>query len=411
MPKQLKLTVSLSQSTKNWLFWARWLLIFIAIALGWFYSVDIVYWGILTLYTVQFSLLSYTNPNFSLRHQLAFGLTCDTLFMTWVLHFIDGVLSGLISILFLPALVGSLSSRRSLAWGLTALAILSYSLLMYLQLKQIHLGHLSHDNSDMSSHLLGMLTTFCVAVVTLTGFISHQANLLRRNQKKLVQLQEQQWREKQIVALATLSANTTHQIATPIASAKLLLEEWFEDHPNQAPSSLIEAKHQLERCQSVLQSQVIKSRQKDPNLIERVDLQLWLTQLCQDWWVGHNEVTFDYKINLENTYVNTDQNMMFSLLNLLDNAAIACSNEQEPTITLIAGMSGNQHASIHILDNGPGFTEKMNDSLGKQFIESENGLGIGIALAAAGIERMGGEVTLENTPSGSMITICLALTN
>ena len=59
----------------------------------------------------------------------------------------------------------------------------------------------------------------------------------------------------------------------------------------------------------------------------------------------------------------------------------------------------NQTALIVIKDRGPGIPEDITDALGRRYISrKKGGLGLGVLLSSASIERLGGQVTLLNRP-------------
>jgi two-component system sensor histidine kinase RegB len=52
-------------------------------------------------------------------------------------------------------------------------------------------------------------------------------------------------------------------------------------------------------------------------------------------------------------------------------------------------------------DRGPGIPPDIADSLGKRYVSrKEGGLGLGVLLSSASIERLGGELTLAERPGG-----------
>jgi len=95
-----------------------------------------------------------------------------------------------------------------------------------------------------------------------------------------------------------------------------------------------------------------------------------------------------------------DRSLTQALANILINAADV---SREPC-EWIAGWNATQ-IEMEIRDTGPGLTAEARAHVGKRpFSEKTEGLGLGLFLAHAIIERFGGRVTLSNRPGGGVIT-------
>jgi sensor histidine kinase regulating citrate/malate metabolism len=89
-----------------------------------------------------------------------------------------------------------------------------------------------------------------------------------------------------------------------------------------------------------------------------------------------------------------------ALTNLLNNAADANPDD----ITIRLDWNGEE-VIIDIRDHGPGVAMSIADQLGETFVSTKSkGLGIGLFLTHATINRFGGEVRLYNHPEGGTLT-------
>lgn len=442
MPKDLFSTVSPTQSTVVWLSWLRLGFVLVVLTLGINSDTDMYHWLVLFGYSGLAFLFVYQKEVLCEQKKIALSLLFDILFIGWFLYGNEGVMSGWVSVLLFPALVGSLTCARRTAWLIAVLAMLCYGLLIYLHLDEMasgamdHAGHTSniadidqgedwteHPGASMASHIEGMLVTFCISVAVLTGFISHQASLIRRHQKLMTGMRERQLREQQIMAFATLSANTTHRLASPISTVSMLLEELAESNPEKDWHNDVlyqEIQKQIGRCENVLQTLVKTTRDYDPDKLRHSTVNAWLPVIVGNWWVTRNEVQYQLDVEeaLQKQTIEYNDNVSFALINLLDNAANACKEQLAPLIDIQARIDESKVMLITIQDNGEGVEQSTLVKLGQQFVKSgTGGMGIGATLAQAAIQQSGGSISMgsgdviDGVKMGTKVTITLPLVN
>ena len=89
-----------------------------------------------------------------------------------------------------------------------------------------------------------------------------------------------------------------------------------------------------------------------------------------------------------------------TLISLLNNAADAC-----PKGVDLAGHWDARRVVIEIRDQGPGLPPDVANRVGEAFFSTkEGGTGIGLLLANAALERLGGQVRLLRDPQGGTCT-------
>jgi len=95
-----------------------------------------------------------------------------------------------------------------------------------------------------------------------------------------------------------------------------------------------------------------------------------------------------------------DTTLEQALMNLLNNAADACPDDIEITLE-----QRDQEVLIDIRDHGDGVPMAVADQLGETFISTKSkGMGIGLFLTHATINRLGGGVSLYNHEDGGTLT-------
>lgn len=396
------------QSSLLWLVVLRVVLIIAVVAYGVVQNDFTQQWLYCGLYLILGGLLFWWQYRHKSQQNIAAGLVLDLLFVGSFLHSNNGLMSGWVSVLLFPAVAGSLICTRRVAWGIACIAMAVYGALVWGHLTEManalpHTAHnwAEHPQTSMSSHIQGMLITFCISVALITGFIAHQTEQVRKHQLTLNNIREKQWRERQIMTFATLSANTTHRLASPISTISLLLEELDESDPQRQwldPELFMQLQQQTQRCREALQSIAEISRNYDPQKQSRQPVNAWLTSVVEGWWVTRNDVQYQVQLtdNDSSFEIRFDENLNYALVNFLDNAADACHNVLSPLVILSAHTDPNNSLLlIQIQDNGEGMSQITAKNWGRQFIPSSgDGLGIGATLAHAAIEQLGGKVSL-----------------
>ena len=91
-----------------------------------------------------------------------------------------------------------------------------------------------------------------------------------------------------------------------------------------------------------------------------------------------------------------DETLRQAIINLLDNGADTNSGPLQLTLDW-----DNDFIALRIRDHGPGIGFDIAEQLGKPFVTSKGkGLGLGLFLSHATIERCGGDIRLYNHPEG-----------
>jgi len=122
------------------------------------------------------------------------------------------------------------------------ICIFTFQLAYVLQLIAMHSQH------DQHQHFMGMSASFIIAALILATVTYSLRKNLERNEKKISALREEQLRQEQVLAVATATAQMSHELATPLNTLKLWLDE-LNDTQNQ---DLEPIPHPIERMSLLL---------------------------------------------------------------------------------------------------------------------------------------------------------------
>ena len=433
MARQLIIATELSEQHQlKHFFQFRWGLIgFEAIALGagWLLHYAVSSWallGLLLLTHLCTNLLPYWLAASKVPLKLIYLLCCtlDILLLTCLLALSGGVSNGLVAMLLLPVAVAAVMLPGRSGYLVAMLAILGYSLLLQvgdLHIPDIdsllaqtaqqashddHTGHSMHaqhgSEAGFGQHMQQMWWAFAISALLISWFISAQAKLNRIKSKKISELQHQQIRNEQMLALATFAANAAHDLASPLQTMQLLADELAAAEPTAQ-----ELKQQLQRCQQIVQ----QLRSDAGSLREENNT----TPLCQQteqavarWLNSRPEISLSIQRNLqaEDFSLADSQGFTAALLNILDNAADASLANNSDQLALQLSLQA-EGLTLQVRDFGEGLSDSRLAELGKLPQQSEQGLGIGQFLANMSIERLGGTVRRQNAGNGTLTLISM----
>jgi two-component system sensor histidine kinase RegB len=368
--------------------------------------------GMLLLYTIanlwvrRYSIRHAAITEFFFCVNLALDLTFFFAFIT-----LTGGSANPFTLLFLlPVIVAAATVRPLCIWLITMMAIMAYSLLLWNgdTRSHVHAGVASSFNM----HIIGMwLGLVCMAGL-VAYFVAYMGRALLQRERELALARENALRDERLVALGTLAAGTAHQLGTPLGTMAIVLGELradAEQTPADMQDSLLMLQEQVQRCKQVLATlgvhgasvtgqggHAIRCDELPALLQQRFSEQHPLSQLHSSWQGA-----------AEPTRILADTAILQALDNLVGNASDAA-----PDPVRVTGRMNADAIVLEIQDQGPGPHDSISEQLGKQPVSSKNGdgMGIGLMLAHAVIERLGGSISIQpSTDSGTLVRVLLSL--
>lgn len=339
------------------------------------------------------------------QQELFWQLSLDIIGQSLLLYFTGGYTNPLVSIYLVIITTGAalLPSRQS--WLLTTAAILAYSLLMnwYQPLgKAISIELHSNQRQMINLHLLGMWFTFVISALLINNFVVIMAQALRRQTEDIARNRERQLRDETIIAVAIQAAGTAHELGTPLSTMAVLLAD-LQQEQIQNPALLEDLKllrKQVDECKTKLNRLIQNSHYSG---VESIAITHFLEQTLEQWQLVNPSIPISYTVSDWKTapVIQYDLSLTQAVIALLDNAAKSCPEN----ISLSVSENKNK-AIIQIDDEGAGISEAIAQQAGAIILNSPDsaGLGLGLLLSCASIERLGGQVMLYNRTGGGVRT-------
>lgn len=325
---------------------------------------------------------------------IAAQLVLDMMALASLLYLTGGLNNPFASLLLLPLTTASLLLPLGHVCGLWLLAIFLYSSLL--------VDFVPLTLSPQLS-IIGTWLNFGIIATLMTGFISFLAHQSKQKQQLISSYQDIQHRQEQILALGTLAAGTAHELGTPLSTIAVLAHELQEQVPQELSEDMALLVQQVQQCKQLLTNMVQRVELAKIQEFSLLSAQQLVTQVLDKFQLLRPmiRVFAPIDVQFDHVYLATDTTLQQAILNLLNNAADASADAVELQLHI-----HQQKLWIDICDRGLGLPAEVLNHLGQDRISTKHqqgGMGIGLLLANATLERLGGEINFLSREGGGVI--------
>ena len=347
--------------------------------------------------------------------ELAGHLLIDIGVLTGLLYFTGGSANPFVTLYLLPLSIAAAMLPAMYIWSIAGTTLACYTWLMFVHwpLPQGSMNfailttgfpggasdeHALHGaQAEFNLHVWGMWLNFALSAVLIAWFVARLAQSLRERDRLLATVREEALRNEQLIALGTLAAGAAHELGTPLSSIAVIVKELERDHADDTAlvQNLRLLRSQTARCKSILTN--LTDRAHEATQLAYDD---YLRQLVEQWQLMRPQVNVSLHFSdaLSAPGLTVERILDQALLNLLNNAA-----DVSPQGVELEAAWDASHVTLEIRDHGPGISADVAARAGEAFFTTKGpggGIGIGLFLANATIERFGGKVNLFNREGG-----------
>ncbi|MGO1232238.1 MAG: sensor histidine kinase [Marinobacter sp.] len=346
-------------------------------------------------------------------HSLTVTLTLagDLALISAWLYFTGGYTNPLVSLLLLPIAVAIILVPLRQSIALTLAGIGAYTALVMWHAPVMPGGHMHEDNAGHLAelHLGGMWVTFALTAAILLLVVGTLARRLRMQQSQLSKFRENRLRDEQIISLGLSAAAVAHRLGTPLNTMTLLLDEIRGQADNPDKPELADdfdlMEQQLNLCSQHLQQLTRAAVEAKTAHIEVLPVSAWVARLRESatllWPAGPIHWPEQYPA----AAVAIDATLDQAVLNLLANALTASPR----WVSVSTRLAEPDRLELIVEDRGNGFETTLQDIPGEAIVESQNGLGVGLFLSNATIQRLGGNLRARAETTGTTMVIDLPI--
>ncbi|HET9819856.1 MAG TPA: ATP-binding protein [Rhodanobacteraceae bacterium] len=333
----------------------------------------------------------------------------DVLLLGWALYFTGGASNPFITLLLAPVALAAAALSGITTTAVTAFAAAVYGLLIF---ANVPLPDMPMHGDGFRLHLTGMTINFLIAVLLLAVFVGRMRASLNTQREATRRLRERTLRDEGILAIATQAADAAHRFNTPLSTLRTLLPELEHgrEHDAGLRDDIRVMLGEVERCRHILREMVEYGRHQlagttlDTTLGDYVRTSVDRFRLLRP----DAEVTIDIPPAARNQRVAVQPGLAHALLNLMQNAFDASSQNDSRAVGLAADIRDSR-IEFTIGDHGHGLSDGRLVFMPAASSKPE-GLGIGLSLARSAIERMHGEMRAQDGGDGTRILVWLPLT-
>lgn len=334
---------------------------------------------------------------------LLIQICADILFLSLLLFFSGGATNAFVSLLLIPIAIAAVTLPPALLAFVALMAIGSYTILLcFLPMSVMH--------GNMEGHFIGMGINFLFSALVVALVVGKMARSINQRELAIAAYRENLLKQDQVMSLGVASAQVTHQLATPITTIQLLVDELHEDFPGN--SIVIDMKSQLKCCTDSLDAfreMVFSIKEQTSTAITVNNL---IDDILENIRVNFPDVDIELiKKHQDDVTIMADASLLPAILNLINNAIRATKANNSTKITLTSQVETENWQFI-IRDYGIGFTLEKLKQLGVNPVNSEQGLGMAVFLSHASLERLGGKLALTNHhQGGALVTLSLPISH
>lgn len=335
------------------------------------------------------------------RRTLGLQLGVDVLALTALLYFSGGPGNPFVSLYLVPVALSAIALEVGPMVALTVLAAACYTFLLshHVPLPHVH-------GRDFELHMTGMWVNFLLSATIMAAVLSRFIATVKEQRTRLLVTRERAVRDESLLALGSLAAGTAHELNTPLTTLGLLADDWCSagQPPTQEDLELMRA--QVAHCRDHVRALADLARRGATDEPALETAQAFVARCVDRWRLLRPSAEARLHNRAGHAPLRVSPSLPQALINLVNNAADASAATGDAAPVEIEADVVGKWLVVRISDRGPGPgpREARPDDAASQ------GLGMGLLLSRAGIERHGGQVRhLAREGGGSVVEVDLPL--
>jgi two-component system, sensor histidine kinase RegB len=323
--------------------------------------------------------------------QVAAIMALDVALLTALLYLTGGPLNPFGFLYLVQIALATVLFRAVWTWTLVALSFLGFGLLL--------LGSRPLPISDQT-RMVGMWVALGVAAAFIVHFLMRITDALADRDRELAEARNLAARQERLASLATMAAGAAHELSTPLGTVALVAKELERglssggDPEMVADARLI--REQVGRCRVILDQMAGGAGAAGEGVETRT-----VDALLDEALTGvrtHPAIRRAIADEVARAEVRLPPRAVSQALRSLVTNAQDASPAETPVTVEVA--CDDATLRIVVADRGPGMPPEILARIGEPFYTTKapgRGMGLGLFLARAVVESVGGAMIIEST--------------
>lgn len=333
---------------------------------------------------------------------LAAVMALDVALLTALLYFTGGPANPFSFLYLVQIALSTVVLHAHWTWMLVAWSLGAFGLVLA-----------RHRELPISGdiHEKGMWVALGVASAFIVHFLLRVTGALAERERELFDARHQAAQKERLASLATMAAGAAHELATPLGTIALVakeLERQMVDATEDQREDIQLIRGEVGRCRRILDQMRSSAGESAGEPLESVTLGALLREAMRDLR-AKPAVHLDLPDAQANASLRLPPRAVAQALHSVITNAQDASPATEPVeISTDVGEGG---VDIRVRDRGRGMPAEVAARAGEPFFTTKapgRGMGLGLFLTRAVIEKLGGRVTIE-TAAGAGTLVHLTL--
>ena len=336
------------------------------------------------------------------NREFVIQILVDVVAFSGLLYFSGGSTNPFVSLYLLPLFIAATLLPPACTWVVAALTGICYTFLLF-RYVPLPLDH-AHGN-DFSLHVLGMWLNFMLSAALIAWFVVQMAVSIRDRDRRLAQANERALRDEKVVALGTLAAGAAHELGTPLSTIAVLareLETACREPAQREDLAVLRA--QVAQCKRIISDLLTAAGRARAEDAHPQPIDAFVQGIVGQWQAMRPGASLRLRLDgaTPPPVIAAEKTLSQAFVSLLNNAFDA-----SPAGIELDGSWTVERMTLEIRDRGNGIDPATAQRLGEPFFSTKGhseGRGLGVFLARAAIERLGGKLELGNREGGGAAT-------
>jgi two-component system sensor histidine kinase RegB len=335
------------------------------------------------------------------------SLLVDSLLLTGILYFVGGPMNPFSTVYLVGITLAAVTLGHRWAVALAGVSVALYALTFFWH-QPLHYMDAASAEHTLTLHLAGMWVALSAAAGLIAHFVGRVSEALAQREAELDDARAATARSERLAALLSLGAGAAHELATPLSTIRTASAELERAASVSADASAAEylrvIRREIDRCTHVLDQMSGRAASASA-----ADSEIAVARLVEDVRARVGDARarrLDVALPAAPRPIAAPAEPLRQAVVALVQNAFDASSPGQPVLLKVEQSGG---VRLEVVDHGHGMPPETAARAGEPFFTTKPygaGLGLGLFLARAFADQMGGTLTVQsNVGHGTSVVL------